>query len=373
MRHSHLNKRKAFDFIATELEQGRQVSDQQLMELCGLFEREQIKTLLADLADEGAITVSWDGPLRTIALGPRETKKHTSVRPTPTIVRPAVLRRRQRQAAINEETAAARIISIMKGEPAAQPTRDAVSVLADKGVAVATGGCAPPVIVVEDDRPQSPSEMMMALLQDAERPEVETAETKGDEHADALTAAPDRPSRTEADVPPVQAEEGAAKRDAAPPRTVKARRSTKVIPEVAAVPARCDNDRASSAGGREIGPRGAAEEGEHSPQAVEARSASFIARPRKQLNLQLPSEVIAELDEEASGRGIPTGTLGRMILLEALDARRCDTDRKHKLKARLVQTAREDGFDLADFVTLMIERGFAAYSAESHQMAEAAE
>lgn len=371
MRHSHLNKRKAFDFIATELEQGRQVSDQQLMELCGLFEREQIKTLLADLADEGAISVSWDGPVRTIALGPRETKKPISVRPTPTIVRPAVLRRRQRQAAINEETAAARIMSIMKGKPAAQPKRDAVSVLGER--AVEPGGCAPPVIVVDENEPQSPSEVIVALLQDAERPEVETAETKGDEHADALTAAPDRPSRTEADVPPVQAEEGAAKRGAAPPRTVKARRSTKVIPEVAAVPARCDNDRASSAGGREIGPRGAAEEGEHSPQAVEARPASFIARPRKQLNLQLPSEIIAELDEEASGRGIPTGTLGRMILLEALDARRCDTDRKHKLKARLVQTAREDGFDLADFVTLMIERGFAAYSAERHQMAEAAE
>lgn len=130
MRHSHLNKRKAFDFIATELEQGRQVSDQQLQDLCCFFEREHVKTLLADLADEGAISVTWDGPVRTIALGPKERAKVHAPRPVPTIVRPAVLRQRQRRAALDEESATARIMSIMKGRPVAQPKRDAVSVIA---------------------------------------------------------------------------------------------------------------------------------------------------------------------------------------------------------------------------------------------------
>lgn len=123
MRHSHFNKRKAFDFIATELEQGRQVSDQQLQDLCCFFEREHVKTLLADLADEGAISVTWDGPVRTIALGPKERGKVHAPRPVPTIVRPAVLRQRQCRAPLDVDGATARIMSIVNGKPVAQPAR----------------------------------------------------------------------------------------------------------------------------------------------------------------------------------------------------------------------------------------------------------
>ena len=86
MRHSHLNKRKAFAFIADEISAGRQPTDAQLMELCTFSQEDHAKTLLADLADEGAIQVSWDGTERTISIGPRERAKAAPApRPVPSL------------------------------------------------------------------------------------------------------------------------------------------------------------------------------------------------------------------------------------------------------------------------------------------------
>lgn len=114
MAHSHLNKRKAFAFIAEELAAGRQPTDAQIMDLCSLVTVEQARTLLADLADEGAIALSFADGVRMVALGPKErTKAGPSPVPIPSVVKPA----RRALAAIDEDAAASRLMSIMRRAP----------------------------------------------------------------------------------------------------------------------------------------------------------------------------------------------------------------------------------------------------------------
>lgn len=301
-RHSHLNKRKVIDLIAVEAAAGRQVTDQQIMDLCDFWAREQVKSLLADLADSGEISIAWNGPHRTITLGASgATKRPDPARPIPSVVRPDVKAKLQAMQAADDDDdevdeAASRIFAILQGDTAQQPTRDAVTVVAmEKGYQGASG---------------TAREASSAVSSGT----AERIEDRAPSPEPAVNTPPPAPLAT----PP-------SPRRAAP----------RPLP---------NPDRAPS------------------------------PDKRRQINIHADPGLYEMLAEAAAREGVPTTSLARRILLDAMDAARCDTQRRHRLRASIVRAADHAGIGLDQFVTMLIELGFSAYQAErAPEIAEAAE
>lgn len=91
----------------------------------------------------------------------------------------------------------------------------------------------------------------------------------------------------------------------------------------------------------------------------------------RQINIRVPADMYEALSAAGDREGLMPGAIARRIFLEAFDAARCDTKRQHKVRAEMVRVAQADGMPLPDFVTMLIERGFASYCRD--RLAEAAE
>lgn len=303
MAHSHLNKRKAFEFIALTIERGEQPTDQQIMDLCGFWDVELARTLLADLADEGAIRMSFAGGARTIALGPKEQAKAAPVaRPIPSIVSP----REKRRQAVDADAVTERIVAIVRGgSPSKYQEYPAASGTVRKASSV---GESTPAKRIED-RAASPM---------PERPEVETVEAQreGTPTRSPSPASVDQGPRPAC--PPAQAAEGAAKRDAEPLQAVEARCSRR----------------------------------------------AFMASPEsrtKRMAIYLTPADYETIDAEAERIEAPTGRLASDAIADFAEALRCDTEAKHRLSAAVQRAWREDGRPLDVFVTALIDLGLEEY------------
>lgn len=89
MAHSRINQNAMFDWIERCLAEDAPLPDDDaIMERFTLHSREQARTILADLADQGRITIRWRDGGRTIALG-RQKSDFSPVR----LVAPSVVRR----------------------------------------------------------------------------------------------------------------------------------------------------------------------------------------------------------------------------------------------------------------------------------------
>lgn len=84
MAHAKINLSRMYDWIERNLELDvPQPADAEIMELFGFDSPEQARTLLAELADAGRITIKGYGETRTIALGRVKSALMPAVRPTP--------------------------------------------------------------------------------------------------------------------------------------------------------------------------------------------------------------------------------------------------------------------------------------------------
>lgn len=107
------------------------------------------------------------------------------------------------------------------------------------------------------------------------------------------------------------------------------------------------------------------------PQAVEARQPKpgypRGGRPadpeaaKRKLAVFLSPEDYAYVDALGEAEELFTGRMASQILAEALEGRRCDTGRKHRLSAAVQRAWREDGRPLDVFVTALIDIGLEEY------------
>jgi len=115
LRHSKLTKCQMLDWIKERLERGEaMMTDEEIVDRFVLTGVESARVLLAELADEGAITIQWNAPGRPIALGRRERRLTNSPAP----IRPALKSDPLVDAGVNK------IISIVnRGSRKCQPPR----------------------------------------------------------------------------------------------------------------------------------------------------------------------------------------------------------------------------------------------------------
>jgi hypothetical protein len=238
------------------------------------------------------------------------------------------------------------MVTILNGP---QPTRDAVTQLADKEYQGASGtarkapGTAASAVVTRiEDRAPSPEPKLSGAQESPrasapsempERPEVETAETKGNGPADALTSALDRPSGTEAGEPPAQAAETGEQAREPQPQAVGARRISPL-------------------------------KGRHLKPVEERREC--------QIKVRLTRTQYAGLVNDAHRVRVPIAQHAADLIMEAFTASQCDTGRRHRISAAVQRAWREDGRPLDVFVTDLIDLGLESYLAFRNR-AEAAE
>lgn len=78
------------------------------------------------------------------------------------------------------------------------------------------------------------------------------------------------------------------------------------------------------------------------------------------VSFRLPKEDFTWLLDEMERVGGALPVVARDMLLAEMDRRRSPDAAKHKISARVIRTAREEGLDLATFVTSLIEVGLTA-------------
>jgi hypothetical protein len=106
MAHPKLQLSRLLDWITLRIEcEDTSPTDDQIAGFLGLDAVEIARSMLADLADRGDITIKGTGPTREIALG-RQHRTIETVVPTPSVTKPA-------KALLSEEECAARIQAIM--------------------------------------------------------------------------------------------------------------------------------------------------------------------------------------------------------------------------------------------------------------------
>ena len=89
MKHSALNRGVMRDWIAVAIETGAAMpTDGEIMDRFGFTNPETARTLLADLADRGDISIRWEGEERIITLGrTKPAMMEGAARPVPSIVK----------------------------------------------------------------------------------------------------------------------------------------------------------------------------------------------------------------------------------------------------------------------------------------------
>lgn len=114
MTHPKLQLSRLLDWIRFRIEcDDPSPTDDQIVELLGLDLTATARSMLADLADRGDITIKGSGPARQIALG-RQHRAIETPRPVPSVVKP-------KRAPISEQECAARIQAIMSAGKKKQP------------------------------------------------------------------------------------------------------------------------------------------------------------------------------------------------------------------------------------------------------------
>lgn len=125
MAHAKINLSRMYDWIERNLDlEVPQPSDADIMQLFGFNSPEQARTLLAELADAGRITIKGYGETRTIALGRTKSELAAASRPTPAV--------RKSDPAVDE--CAAKISAIVARGPTAGATRAVRAAAALKSV-----------------------------------------------------------------------------------------------------------------------------------------------------------------------------------------------------------------------------------------------
>lgn len=82
MAHSRINQNALFDWIERNLAADQSApGDDEIVERFGFTSREQARTLLADLADQGRIAINWNDDGRTVTLGRKGGGGFTPARP----------------------------------------------------------------------------------------------------------------------------------------------------------------------------------------------------------------------------------------------------------------------------------------------------
>lgn len=111
MAHPKLQLSRLLDWIKLRIEcEDTPPTDEQIVAFLGLDSEQTARSMLADLADRGDITIKGTGSARQITLG-RQHREIETPRPVPSVVKP-------RRAPISEEECAARIQAIMSlGKP----------------------------------------------------------------------------------------------------------------------------------------------------------------------------------------------------------------------------------------------------------------
>lgn len=86
MTHARIVKSQMVDWIRNCVEMDLpSPTDDEIIDKFNLHGPTSARSLLADLSEEGAITVSWNAPGRPIALGPKEKARFEPARPTRTV------------------------------------------------------------------------------------------------------------------------------------------------------------------------------------------------------------------------------------------------------------------------------------------------
>jgi hypothetical protein len=90
LRHRQIDRLSLRDWIRDQIEAGQPTpTDAEIMERFGFEHPEQARTLLADLSDQGLITIFGTGADREILLGRvRPSQRAAAPRPVPSVVRP---------------------------------------------------------------------------------------------------------------------------------------------------------------------------------------------------------------------------------------------------------------------------------------------
>lgn len=103
------------------------------------------------------------------------------------------------------------------------------------------------------------------------------------------------------------------------------------------------------------------------PQSSPIEAALEIETKRDQtipfyVGFRLPKDDYAWLLDEMdrSGQSVALPAFARDMFMTEIDRRRSPEAAKHKISARVIRTAREEGLDLATFVTSLIEVGLTA-------------
>lgn len=140
MAHAKINLSRMYDWIERNLELDvPQPADAEIMELFGFDSPEQARTLLAELADAGRITIKGYGETRTIALGRVKSALMPAARPMPAAKR----------ADPNVDAGIAKIAAIVARGPSASAARAVQASAALKAI----GTTRPPVAPPEKPKP----------------------------------------------------------------------------------------------------------------------------------------------------------------------------------------------------------------------------
>ncbi len=140
MAHAKINLSRMYDWIERNLELDvPQPADAEIMESFGFDSPEQARTLLAELADAGRITIKGYGETRTIALGRIKSALMPAARPMPAAKR----------ADPNVDAGIAKIAAIVARGPSASTARAVQASAALKAI----GTKRPPVAPLEKPKP----------------------------------------------------------------------------------------------------------------------------------------------------------------------------------------------------------------------------
>lgn len=135
MAHAKLNLSRMYDWIERNLELDvPQPADAEIMELFGFDSPEQARTLLAELADAGRITIKGYGEARTIALGRVKSALMPAARPMPAAKRTDP----------NVDAGIAKIAAIVARGPSASAARAVQASAALKAIGTKRQPVAPP-------------------------------------------------------------------------------------------------------------------------------------------------------------------------------------------------------------------------------------
>lgn len=313
MTHARILQTYALDLITTRIENGRgSPTDAEIASYCRLNEPGDARSLLADLADAGRITIKGTGAGRVITLGRQHAAPMAVARPTPSVKVPGASKRR-----LTLDETSARIKEILARGKAAVAEPAAAAQPKPKSPAI----CQPKPVSAPEPAPTP-----------ARAPVVDGAQRRGSHRDDAAP-------------PPIHVEP--LPPDVVAQLSLKAQRQRRGDPAPLPQSVKRVLSKPKDAADR------AARIGKHC------------------MTVALPTTDYWKLVSLAKAGDKAPGTLARELVLAALNGEMNPERIEHylepkpRIRGAIASAAVRDGMPILDFVYMLLERGFAAYEQDA--------